>query len=40
MKAKEDSYGHAVNEYEEAMEILENIMDRKVFEGLKSSCVR
>lgn len=38
--AKEDCYGHAVNEYDEAMEILERVMDNKAFERLKRTVVR
>ena len=38
--AKEDCYGHTVNEYAEAMEILERVMDNKAFERLRESVVR
>jgi len=38
--AREDCYGHAVNEYAEAMEILERVMENKAFERLQESAVR
>ena len=38
--AREDCYGHTVNEYAEAIEILERVMDNKAFERLKETSVR
>ena len=37
--AKEDSYGNAVNEYADAMEILEKVMNVDAYTRLKSSVV-
>lgn len=37
---KEDYYGSAVNEYDEAMIVLEKVMKKDVFENLKRSAVR
>ncbi len=34
---KEDSYGHAVNEYTEAMEILEKVMNADAYMRLKNT---
>lgn len=32
---KEDSYGHAVNEYEDAMDILKEVMNSEAYKRLK-----
>lgn len=37
---KEDYYGHAVNEYFEAVKILEEIMEPEVYKELKASAVK
>ncbi len=37
--AKKDSYGHAVNEYADAMEILEKVMNADAYMRLKNSAV-
>lgn len=37
--AKTDSYGHAVNEYADAMEILEKVMNVDAYMRLKNSAV-
>lgn len=37
--AKKDSYGHAVNEYADAMEILEKVMNADAYMRLESSAV-
>lgn len=38
--AKEDSFGHAVNEYAEAMEILEKVMNADAYMRLKNTVVQ
>lgn len=38
--AKEDRYGHAVNEYEDAMEILKEVMNTEAYKKLKNTAVQ
>ncbi len=37
---QEDSYGHAVNEYEDAMEILKEVMNSEAYKRLKNTAVQ
>ena len=37
---KEDSYGHAVNEYEYAMGILKDVMNAEAYKRLKNTAVQ
>ena len=37
---KEDRYGHAGNEYEDAMEILKEVMDSEAYKRLKNTAVQ
>ena len=38
--AKEDSYGHFVNEYEDAMEILKEVMNSEAYKRLKNTAAQ
>ena len=37
---KEDRYGHAGNEYEDAMEIFKEVMDSEAYKRLKNTAVQ
>ena len=37
---QEDSYGHALNEYEDAMEILKEVMNSEAYKRLKNTAVQ
>ena len=37
---QEDSYGHAVNEYEDAMEILKEVMNSEAYKRIKNTAVQ